>query len=285
MLYFKRIFYLFSYNRDGYFIDMNRTHTTFTHVMTYVRIIGLFIFSLFFVMIIPIFGLGAHEFFTNNLNYLGFLFAILMGFLMSIAIQRRRSLDEYISQELHGIRRMYHLALHLTKEQPELAAWLQNLKEDLDGYMSMFREVSFQVYERGNDLFRGVTYTVYRLPSLGIAYNPELYRALLNASAKTTEARQNIRSKKDQYIGYFQWAVIVVVTFTFAWILASGAPETTNAKIVAAVIIFNILLVSDLLYEYDRFNDKKLRLLADMYANNLIKVEEYKPKKTKAAKR
>jgi len=285
MLYFKRIFYLFSYNRDGYFIDMNRTHTTFTHVMTYVRIIGLFIFSLFFVMIIPIFGLGAHEFFTNNLNYLGFLFAILMGFLMSIAIQRRRSLDEYISQELHGIRRMYHLALHLTKEQPELAAWLQNLKEDLDGYMSMFREVSFQVYERGNDLFRGVTYTIYRLPSLGIAYNPELYRALLNASAKTTEARQNIRSKKDQYIGYFQWAVIVVVTFTFAWILASGAPETTNAKIVAAVIIFNILLVSDLLYEYDRFNDKKLRLLADMYANNLIKVEEYKPKKTKAAKR
>lgn len=259
---------------------MNRTHTTFTHVMTYVRIIGLFIFSLFFVMIVPLFGFGTHAFFTDNLNYLGFLFAILMGFLMSIAIQRRRSLDEYISQELHGMRRMYHLALHLTKEQPELFAWLKNLKEDLEGYMGMFREVSFHVYERGNDLFRGVTYTVYRLPSLGIPYNADLYRALLNASAKTTEARQNIRSKKDQYIGYFQWTVILVVTFTFAWILASAAPETANAKIVAAVIIFNILLVSDLLYEYDRFNDKKLRLLADMYANNLSNVEEFKPKKT-----
>lgn len=245
----------------------------------------LLIFSLFFVLIVPLFGVGAQDFYINNLNYLGFLYAILMGFLMSIAIQRRRSLDEYISQELHGIRRMYHLALHMTKEQPELAMWLKKLKEDMDGYMSMFREVSFHVYERGNDLFRGVTYTVYSLPTLGIMYNTDLYRALLNASAKTTEARQYIRSKKNQYIGYFQWTVILVITFTFAWILASAMPNTTNAQVVTAVIIFNILLVLDLLYEYDRFNDKKLRLLADMYANNLANVEEYKPKKEKAAKR
>jgi hypothetical protein len=270
--------------RDGRFY-MKRIHTTFTHVMTYIRIMMLLIFSLFFVMIVPFMGLDTQDFLVENLNYLGFLYAILMGFLMSIAIQRRRSLDEFISQELHGIRRMYHLALHLTKEQPQLAEWLNKLKEDMEGYMSMFREVSFHVYERGNDLFRGVTYTVYSLPSLKIMYNVDLYRALLNASAKTTEARQNIRSKKNQYIGYFQWTVILVITFTFAWILASAMPTTANAQIVTAVIIFNILLVLDLLYEYDRFNDKKLRLLADLYANNLINVENYNQKKSKNPKR
>jgi hypothetical protein len=174
---------------------------------------------------------------------------------------------------------MYHMALHMAKHEPKLEPWLKNLKEDLDAYLGMFRDVSFYVYERGNDLFRSVTYTIYSLPSLNIPFNEDLYRALLNASAKATEARQNIRSKKDQTIGYFQWTVILIVTFTFAWILTSATDPSPNARVVAGIIIFNILLVIDLLYEYDRFNDKKLRFLADLYANNLRNVEELKGKK------
>lgn len=263
---------------------MKRIHTTFTHVMTYVRIMALLAISLFFVLIAPRFDLETHDFLLQSLSYLGFLYAVLMGFLMSIAIQRRRALDEYISQELSKIRRMYHLALHLTKHQPGLTSWLKDLKEDLDAYLSMFREVSFHVYERGNDLFRSVTYTVYRLPSLNIPYNAELYRALLEASALATEARQNIRSKKDEYIGYFQWTIIIIVTISFAWILTSATPFDANSSIITAVIIFNILLVIDLLYEYDRFNDKKLRLIADQYAMNLQHVERFKPRKNSRRK-
>lgn len=260
---------------------MKHFHATFTHVMTYVRIMALLVFSLFFVILIPFLGVEAQDFLKDNLGYLGFLYAILMGFLMSIAIIRRRELDEYIDVELNKIRRIYHIALHLTKQQPRFAPWLKELKEDLDAYLSMFREVSFYVYERGNDLFRNVTYKIYELPSLNIPYNVDLYRDLLRTAGKTTEARQRIRSKKNQYIGYFQWTVILIVTFTFAWILTSATPEDSNARIITGIIIFNIFLVLDLLYEYDRFNDKKLKFLANMYANNLTNVEEYKPNRKK----
>jgi hypothetical protein len=261
---------------------MKRVHATFMHVMTHVRIVMLFVFSMLFVAVIPFFGTEESGFLLDVLNYVGFLYVILTGFLMSIAIKRRNSLGEHINQELSKIRRMYHLALHMAKEQPKLETWFKSFKEDLDAYLSLFREASFYVYERGNDLFRNVTYTLYTLPSLGIPYNRDLYEALLNATSLATEARQNIRSKKDQYIGYFQWMVIIIVTITFAWILASATPPDGKLRLVSALVIFNVLLALDLLYEYDRYNDKKLRLLADQYAGNLSHVAELKETKKRS---
>ncbi|MBD3251083.1 hypothetical protein GF380_01250 [Candidatus Uhrbacteria bacterium] len=263
---------------------MKSIHSTMTHVMTYLRILTLLIFSFFFVLIIPFLGLEAQEFLQNILSYLGFLYAILMGFLMNIAIQRRRLLDDYISKELNTIRRIYHLSLHIAKDQPKLEQWTKNLKEDLDAYLTLFRDASFYVYERGNELFRQVTYTIYRMPMLKVRYNQDIYKTLLETTGEATEARQMIRQKKDQYVGHFQWAITMILTFTFAWILTSATPADPSARVVTAIAIFNILLVLDLLYEYDRFNDKKLRYIANMYANNLANVEELKTRKYRKTK-
>ncbi|GMU25726.1 hypothetical protein KJZ71_04420 [Patescibacteria group bacterium] len=253
------------------------THATFTYVMTYVRIVFIMVLSMLFVFVIPFLGLEARDVLLENVVHMGILYAIIVGFLMSIAIQRKQTLDHDISLELNKIRRMYHLGLHLAREESRLEPWFTELKEHLHAYLGMFREVSFQVYERGSDLFRSVTYTVYRLPADHTPYNRELYLSLLDATATVTEAREDIRSKKDQTIGYFQWLVILVVTLTFSWLITSAVPPSPNARIVAAIIVFNLFLVLDLLYEYDRFNDKKLRYIADKYATNLDHLEELRP--------
>ena len=255
---------------------MRHIHATFLYLMTYVRIVGIFAISLLLIFLFPYLGDGPRAILKDALNYLGFLYAILMGFLMSIAIQRRRALDEHISQELSKIRRIYHIALHMTKDSPKLAPWFKALTENLQAYLTLFRSVSFAFYEHGNPLFRNVTYTIYGLPSKKLKYNAELYHQLLEASSLVTNARQYIRAIKDQYIGYFQWTVIFIVTLTFSWILAASTPNDPAARFMAVMVIFNILLVQDLLYEYDRLNDKKLHYLADLYAMNLSDVEPYR---------
>lgn len=256
---------------------MTTSHFTTTHIITYIRIVFIMAASVIFVLVIPFFGLEARDILLENVVHMGILYAIIAGFLMSIAIQRKRTLDNDISLELNKIRRIYHLGLHLTREQPALEPWFKELKEHLEAYASLFREVTFQVYERGNDLFRNVTYTIYDLPSKRAPYNRELYLSLLEAAASATEAREDIRSKKDQTIGHFQWLVISIVTLTFAWLITSATPQSTDARMVTAIIVFNLFLVLDLLYEYDRFNDKKLLYIASMYANNLSNVEPLRP--------
>jgi hypothetical protein len=117
-----------------------------------------------------------------------------------------------------------------------------------------------------------VSYAIYGLPSLNIPYNSELYFQLLDAVADATEARQYIRVKNTSRIGRYQWAVMLTVTVTFSWVIVAATELTLSARLITAVVIFNLLLTLDLLRDYDRQSGKKDRSIRDLYASNLENV-------------
>jgi hypothetical protein len=95
---------------------------------------------------------------------------------------------------------------------------------------------------------------------------------LLDTTADVTEARQFIKQKKDDYIGYFQWTVIIVITLTYCFIMTAATPHELIPRMVTTIVIFNLFLALDLLNEYDRLNEKKNINLANMYVQNLPQI-------------
>ncbi len=253
---------------------MNGTHTTTTALATYIRILLVLFISVLFVALIPYGGPENASFLSNQLFNVGFLFGITAGFMISISLARKQAIEEYISLELNKIRRMYHLGYHLSLAEPQLRPWFKGLRAELDAYLGGFQEHQFYRYEEGNQAFRRVTYAVYGLPKLGIPYNADLYASLLDAAGTTTEAREYIRSKKNAYIGRFQWLVIIILAVTFAVILAGATKPDLLSRVASAVVIFNLYLVLHLLFEYDHPNKKKNRILSDRYVKNAVAFEK-----------
>lgn len=255
--------------------------------MTYLRVAALVIFSVVFVRMVPYVAeqTGVFQFFSNQVVNMGILYAIIVGFLMSIALKRRQSLDESVSQELNKIRRIYHLSKHLAVHNPTLSAWFKDVRQALTGYNDLFCEHDFGFYELGNALFRKVTYAIYRLPKECVSYNEALYMSLLTAAADATESRETIRSKLTQTIGGFQWSVIAVITGTLSAILVASTPDDSMSRVVTTAVVFNLFLVLLLIYEYDAPSRKNRLTYASYYAHNLADIDPCPPKRPKAAKR
>ena len=246
-------------------------HATTTNPPTYARLFAIIAISFLMANYFPYLGSNTFDifdFFSFNAVNVGLLFAIISGFLMMITLSRKQSLMSYISIELNKIRRIYHLANNLAVSEPALKNWFKEVDSHIHGYFNFFKTNDFRVYEQGNDLFRHITYTIYQLPQRSEKYNPELYTALLQTTSEATEAREQIRSQKDGSIGFFQWASMIVVTMSFALIIASATPPTTMARILGGIVIFNLLLMLQLLYEYDRINARKGKAIAKVYLEN-----------------
>ena len=254
---------------------MRKIHTVITSYTTYLRLLTLFLLSILFVAIVPLFPQipEIQEFLSRQVVNMGILYAIIVGFLLSITLNRKNLLEEYIYLELNKIRRIYHLSLHLFKQQSGLEVWFGELARALKSYHTLFSLENFSRYEDGDPLFRKVTYAVYQLPSFKISYNSELYQSLLDAASASTEAREYVRATKANSIGLFQWVVLGVITLTLGIALVGSTPTEFTAILASAVFIFNLLLTLDLLYEYDNSNVRKDRFIAELYARNLEKLE------------
>ena len=253
---------------------MNNIHTTTRSRETYLRVAAIALFSVAFVLTIPYVGDKFQIVIANQLLNIGILYAVIVGFLMSITLTRRQSLDEYIALELNKIRRIYHLGLHIAKENPKLAQWFNELSAALFLYLKQFEVDGLSNYEKGGSYFRKVTYCIYGLPLQSKSYNSDLYGALLDAASSVTEAREQISSVKNNRIGHFQWTVSIIIALTFCWIIALSTPSDAYARVVTTIVIFNVLLMLLLLYEYDQMNEKKKAYFANLYANNLNSVEQ-----------
>ena len=204
---------------------------------------------------------------------LGILFSMTVGFLMFKTLTRRTALDEHIAVELNKIRRIYHLSLNLKKAQPALTDWFTRVRGAIITYLQSFESHTFKGYEKGNPLFRAVTYAVYGMPSLNEPYNGELYMSLLNATSEVTEARENIRSKKGDYIGRFAWFVVIVISLVFGGLIIASTPDDILLKNVGAAVIFCLFLVLQLIYEHDKDNTVRVKALADKYLNDMKALE------------
>lgn len=214
---------------------------------------------------IPYAGPEALDYIAPRAVNLGILFSITVGFLMYKSLNRRSDMDNYIAMELNKIRRLYHLALHIRKEQPEAETWFLAVKGAIREYLGLFRTFTFHEYDLGNPVFRSVTYAIYSLPARVKKYNSDLYQSLLTASAEATLAREYIRAKKDDQVSLFSWIVVVLISLGFAILIIAATPPTTVLRGVGALVIFCLFLVLHLIYEHDRTNSLRDRAWANRY--------------------
>jgi hypothetical protein len=248
-------------------------HSTTRSPWTWVRLLLLAFLSYGISRVIPYAGAGALDNIVPFALNIGILFSITGGFLMFKTLTRRTALDEHIAVELNKIRRIYHLSLHLKKQQPALTDWFTRVRTAIITYLRSFENHTFVGYEKGNPLFRAVTYAVYGLPTLNEPYNTELYTSLLQTTSNVTEARENIRSRKGDYIGRFSWLVIIVISLVFAGLIITSTPDDALLRNLGAAVMFCLFLVLQLIYEYDSDNAVRARALAEKYANDLKALE------------
>ena len=248
-------------------------HSTTRSPWTWFRMALLGVLSIVISRVVPYAGPVALDHIAPRALNIGILFSMTVGFLMFKTLSRRSNLDEYIAVELNKIRRIYHLSLNMKKAQPALTDWFTRVRGGIITYLQSFESHQFKGYERGNPLFRAVTYAVYGLPSLGEPYNQELYTSILDATSDATEARENIRSKKGDYIGRFAWFVVIVISLVFGSLIIASTPDVVLLKNVGAAVMFSLFLVLQLIYEHDRDNAVRTKALADKYLNDLKALE------------
>lgn len=245
-----------------------KIHATTTNPPTYFRLLLIILISVAATRLPIREQQGLFDFLSFNAVNVGLLFAIIAGFLMMITLNKKQLLSNYVSTELNKIRRMYHLAKNIAEITPAAELWFKEVDQALSHYFDLFRRKDFRSYEEGNELFRAVTYAIYRLPLSVKSYNSELYTALLQTAGEATEAREHIRSYKDSSIGFFQWASIIIVAVSFAIIIALAIPQDSGAMWIGGMVIFNLFLMIQLLYEYDRINKRKGKSIARVYLEN-----------------
>jgi len=136
---------------------MKQTHDPTFFIITYVRLLALMVISVLMTVFMPFYvaqNADLQLFFTNQLVNMGILYALIVGFLMSITLTRKQALEESVSLELNKIRRIYHLAFHIQRAEPRLHAWYEGLLDALREYLGIFCKKSFAEYEEGNRIFR-----------------------------------------------------------------------------------------------------------------------------------
>lgn len=246
-----------------------RSHAITSSPRTYFRLLALALVSTAIAVGIPYFGETRLDNFFSSLQVnIGILFAIVIGFLIMIGINRKQAMDVAVGVELNKIRRLHHLAWHLHKASPGTAAWFKSVDKAIFAYLKSFKTRDFLDYTDGDKLARAMTYTIYALPQKSHDYNEELYDKLLDAAASLTEARERIRATKDASIGYFQWLVTIGMTLLYAVIMAAATPFDQMPRTFVAAVIFTLFVMLQLIYEYDQTNPRKRRFYSEAYVEN-----------------
>ncbi|MFA5947287.1 MAG: hypothetical protein WC813_04695 [Patescibacteria group bacterium] len=247
-----------------------RSHTTTTHSWTYIRIFFGLVAALLISLFIPYLGdTELDQYLYSSAVNIGILYAMVVGFLMMIVINRKQALDGQISLELNKLRRIYHLGKHVSTGKEGGATWFKILDKALTDYLKAFGKRDFSEYDAGNALHRKITYAVYALPDYVQDYVSELYTSLLEATGEVTEARERLHSLKDASIGNFQWIVTISMTLIFGLLLAIDSPLTFLTRFITFALLFNLSLMIQLIYEYDQMNDKKRRFYSQLYTDNV----------------
>jgi len=252
---------------------MERMHAITRSPATYARIVVAVAIASAIAWNLPYAGDVSLDYISPRAVNLGILFSITIGFLMYKSLSRRSDMDAAISLELNKVRRIYHLAAHIAKAEPKAKAWFAAVRGGIHEYLALFRTITLHEYGLGNPLFRHVTYAAYSLPAQVPAYNPELYDALLAATADATLAREQIRAKKDDQISAFSWMVVIIISLAFSAIIIAATPPQPVLRGVGALVAFCMFLVLQLIYEHDRDNRIRDRSWADRYVADLKSLE------------
>jgi hypothetical protein len=201
------------------------------------------------------------------------LAAIVLGFLIYHAADRRRQLLQTVNLELNKLRRVYHLSKNLSDvDAQRYRGWFTELHGNLYAYMSGFGERDFGRYEDSNKDFRSLSYHIYKVPELRSNKEESLYDELLRTIATVAEARQQIKEAKDSRLSAYVWLIILLLVLNVAVTVWLSTSPTLISFVVSGVTIISFLFAVDLLWEVDTLASER-KDIAQRYVDNIGRIE------------
>ncbi len=201
------------------------------------------------------------------------LAAVVLGFLIFHAADRRRHLLQTVNMELNKLRRVYHLSKNLSDvDSQRYRGWFTELHGHLYGYMSGFGERDFSRYEESNKDFRALSYHIYKVPELRSNKEESLYDELLRTIAVVAESRQSIKEAKDSRLSAYVWLIVLLLignVIVTAWL---STDITDISMTVTGIIFASFLFAVDLLWEVDTLASER-RDIAQRYVDNIGRIE------------
>ena len=210
---------------------------------------------------------------TNNLHLaVAFLFAGMMGALISLAASRRQRLLDAVRVELNKLRRLYHVSKNLAATSQDYRPWFTDLHGHIYNYLNRFVSGDFESYDGYNRDFRAISYHVYTIPALHGAKEQVLFEDLLRTTAAVAEARQQIKELWDNRLSFHVWMMVLMMALMFAGSVLIAAPADTVGRLVAGFALGTGFLAVDYLWKTDSLSSERHNL-SKRYVDNVGKLE------------
>lgn len=210
------------------------------------------------------------------------LTAVVIGFLIFHAADKRRNLLQTVNLELNKLRRIYHLSKNLTNvDNQRYRSWFTVLHRNLYQYMNGFSERDFSRYEDSNKDFRELSYHIYMIPDLRSNKEESLYDELLRTIAIVAESRQQIKQSQDSRLSAYAWVIVLLLVLNVlvaAWLSTS---DMDVSKLATALVFMGFLFAVDLLWEVDTLSSER-KEIANRYVENIGRIELRRRKQNKS---
>ncbi|MFH1047968.1 MAG: hypothetical protein V1738_06745 [Patescibacteria group bacterium] len=201
------------------------------------------------------------------------LTAVILGFLIFHAADRRRQLLQTVNMELNKLRRIYHLSKNLSDvDGQRYRGWFTELHGNLYAYMSGFSDRDFSRYEESNKDFRALSYHVYKVPELRSNKEESLYDELLRTIAVAAESRQHIKEAKESRLSPYVWLIVLLLVLNVVVTAWLSTDVTDVSFVVTGLTVTSFLFAVDLLWEVDTLASER-RDIAKRYVDNIGRIE------------
>lgn len=203
---------------------------------------------------------------------LAIIFAVVFGVLASVAISRRERLKEETAIELNKMRRIYHLGKNLGMA-PYLRSWFTDLHGFIYDYLGGFEKFDLSQYEKGNALFRRISYHVYTIPELREVKEQVLYNELLEATAAVSDARQKISTLYRIRYASSHWSELIVLALIFTVSLVIATGDSVVARLICANTLAAGYILMLTFLNHDLWTQDGDKRLAMEYVKNIARLE------------
>lgn len=203
----------------------------------------------------------------------GVLAAVLLGFMIYHAAERRRDLLQTVNLELNKLRRIYHLSKNLSDiDSQRYRGWFTGMHGKLYDYMTSFADKDFRNYEDTNATFRELSYHIYKVPELRSNKEESLYDELLRTIAIVAESRQQIKEANESRMSFYAWVIILLVVTGVMATAGLSVVDTVVARAASGIVIACTLFTVDLLWEVDTLGTEQ-KEISMRYVENIGRIE------------
>lgn len=199
------------------------------------------------------------------------LFSILTAFLINRAMNRLHLLKELIIKELHALRRIDHLVKFLLDEAKN-DEYEKKYKTMILKYHDFIVSNSFKSYNKADDVFRKITFAIYKLDPEIIKINPEIFQELLISTRMATFSRQEILNILKKRLSVYTWFVYIMLLVSLIFATMTATAHSLNHIIISTFIISAACLMCDILYELNFIHNDGFNEYAQMYQDNKKKI-------------